>query len=64
MNEGRAAVPRLNLLPDDRLYLSVVFASVFDERLDGGVEIIRHFTATNYGISFPAYSSRVRVEST
>jgi len=45
-------VPRLNLLPDDSLDLSVVFASVFDERFDGSVEVVGHFTAVEGGIGF------------
>jgi hypothetical protein len=48
-------MPRLNLLPDDRLDLSVVFASVFDERLDGSIEVVGHFTAVKGGISLPVY---------
>ena len=43
-------MPRLNLLPDDRFDLSVVFASVFDERFDGSVEVVGHFTAVEGSI--------------
>ena len=43
-------MPRLNLLSDDHLDLSVVFASAFDERLDGSIEVIGHFTAVESGI--------------
>lgn len=48
-------MPRLNLLPDNCFDLSVVFASVFDEGLDGSVEVVGHFTAVEGGISFPVY---------
>ena len=43
-------MPRLNLLADDRLDLSVVFTPVLDEGLDGFFEIVGHFT-TEDGIS-------------
>ena len=46
-------MPRLNLLPDDRLDLSVVFASVLDEGLDRSIEIVGHFTAIEGGVSLP-----------
>ena len=48
-------MPWLNLLPDDRLDLSVVFTSVFDERLDGSIEVVGHFTAIESGIGLPVY---------
>ena len=48
-------MPRLNLLPDDCLDLSVVFASVFDERLDGSVEVVGHFTAVEARIGFTVH---------
>jgi len=54
MDEGRGTVPWLNLLTDDRLDLSVVFASVLDERFDGSIEVVGHFTAVEGGISIPA----------
>ena len=51
MDEGRRAVPWLNLLPDDHLDFSVVFAPFLDERLDDGVQVVGHFTAVNHGLS-------------
>jgi len=44
-------MPRLNLLPDDRLDLSVVFASVLDEGLDVFFEIVGQFAAVEDGVS-------------
>ena len=49
-------MPRLDLLPDDHLDLSVVFASVLNERLDGSIEVVGHFTTVGRGISHPAYA--------
>lgn len=51
-------MPRLNLLPDDRLDLSLVFAPVLDERLYGSIEIVGHFTAVKDGLSLPVYILR------
>ena len=48
-------MPRLNLLPDDCFDLSVVFTSVFDERLDGSIEVVGHFTAVGCRIGLPVY---------
>ena len=48
-------MPWLNLLPDDRLDLSVVFASVLDEGLDGFFEVVGHFTAVEDSISLPMH---------
>ena len=47
-------MPRLNLLPDDRLDLSFVFSPLLDERFDGSVEVVGHFTAVEGSISLPA----------
>ena len=45
MDKGRGTVPWLNLLSDDRLHLSVVFAPVLDKWLDGSIEVVGQFTA-------------------
>jgi len=60
MNEGRGTVPWLNLLPDDHLYLSVVFAPVLDERFDGSIEVVGQFTAGRGGISLPVLIRMLR----
>jgi hypothetical protein len=51
-------MPWLNLLPDDRLDLSVIFAPVFDERLDGSIEVVGHFTAEDKSSAFWCYMLR------
>jgi len=56
VDEGRGTVPWLNLLSDDRLDLSVVFAPVLDKRLDGSIEVVGHFTAVEDTISLPVYT--------
>lgn len=58
VNEGRTTVPWLDLLPDDCLYLSVVFAPFLDEGLDGSIEVVSHFTTVESGVSHPAYVDR------
>ena len=44
-------MPGLHLETDDRLDLSFVFASVLDERLDGDIKVVGHFTAVNRDIT-------------
>ena len=48
-------MPWLDLLPDNRLDPSVVFASILDEGLDGSIEVVGHFTTVEGGVSHPAY---------
>ena len=48
-------MPWLDLLPDDRLDLSVVFAPVLDERFDGSIEVVGQFTAVKDSVSLWAY---------
>ena len=45
VDKGRGTVPRLNLLPNDRLDPSLVFAPALDKRLDGSIEAVGQFTA-------------------
>ena len=52
MDKGRTTVPRLDLLADDHLDLSIVFTPIFDERLDATIEVVGQFTAVGYGVSF------------
>ena len=54
-------MPRLNLLTDDRLHLSVIFAPVLDERLDRGIEVVGQFTAVEDIISRPVYTLRTMI---
>lgn len=54
-------MPRLNLLADDRLHLSVIFAPVLDERLDRGIEVVGQFTAVEDIISRPVYTLRTMI---
>ena len=51
-------MPWLNLLADDRLDPSVVFAPVLDERFDGSIEIVGHFTTVGDAISLPVHVPR------
>ena len=51
-------MPWLNLLADDRLDPSVVFAPVLDERFDGSIEIVGHFTTVGNTISLPVHVPR------
>lgn len=55
MDKSRTTVPRLNLQTDDNLDLSVVFASVFDERFDNSIEVVGHFTAVKCNMRFSMY---------
>ena len=64
MDEGRGAVPGLNLLPDDRLDSSVVFTPILDKRLDGSVEVVGQFTAVEDNIRLSAYILRKTTEIT
>ena len=48
-------MPWLNLLSDDRLDLSFVFSSVFDEGFDGSIEVVGQFTAVESEIGLPVY---------
>ena len=62
MDKGRTTVPRLNLLTDDHLDLSIVFAPMFDERFDMFIQVDGHFTAMKLGIRLPAYMRYTNVE--
>ena len=54
-------MPWLNLLADDRLDLSVIFAPVLDERLDKGIEVVGQFTAVKDIISRSVYTLRTMI---